>query len=211
MMKQNGWEFYVTEGKHRVGLVLVHEIFGLNDYARSVADQLSQNGYFVAAIDVFRGAKPSSLEEGRKIRKSLSKEEALDGLRNGQKLLREKMPGGSKVGTMGFCMGGGFALLGASNLDFDFCIDYYGIIQRVEEAAGRRGPVQLILGSEDERVNTWAFQTFLPAAVKFKKRIDMHLYPNARHAFHRPNWEGYNPVAAEDAWSKTLLFLAQFK
>ena len=95
--------------------------------------------------------------------------------------------------------------------EFDFCINYYGIVQDVEEVEGLKCPVQLALGGEDERVNTWAFQSFLPAAGKHKKRVDLHLYPNVRHAFHRPNWEGHDPDAARDAWAKTLLFLSQSK
>ena len=111
---------------------------------------------------------------------------------------------------MGFCMGGGVALLGACSLDFDFCVDYYGSIENVEKTKGLRGPVLMMLGSEDERVTPWAFTQFLPAATKYKKRVELQLYPNAKHAFHRPNWEGHNPEAAADAWAKTLSFLSHF-
>lgn len=112
---------------------------------------------------------------------------------------------------MGFCVEGGFALIGACNLDFDFCIDYYGMTQDADDIARLNGPVLLILAGEDERINPCAYQTFLPAAMKYQKRVDLHLYPKAKHAFHRPNWEGSNPEAAKDAWSKTLQFLSQFK
>jgi len=211
LLKIGGWEFFLEEGKTPVGVVLVHEIFGFNDYMKSVASEFSRSGYWAVAVDIFRGKKPATLEKGRKIRESLTKEEVLDGLGIGLKLLRERIGGKARVGTMGFCMGGGFALLGACNLEFDFCVSYYGIVQKIEEVEGLKCPIQLVLGSEDERVNTWAFQSFLPAALKFKKRVDVHLYPNARHAFHRPDWEGHDPEAAKDAWEKTLLFLSQFK
>ncbi len=190
---------------------MVHEIFGFSDYIKSVASEFSKDGYWAAAVDLFRGKKPATLDEGFKIRQSLSKEEVLDALGNGLKILKEKAGDKSRVGTMGFCMGGGFALLGACNLEFDFCIDYYGMMQDVEEVAGLKGPVQLMLGSEDERINTWAFQSFLPVTMRHKKRVDLHLYPNARHAFHRPAWEGHNPEAAHDAWEKTLQFLHMFE
>jgi len=108
-------------------------------------------------------------------------------------------------------MGGGFALLGASGSDFAFCVDYYGLIEDAEKLKDVKGPIVVMLGSEDERVNPWVFQQLLPAATKHKKRVDVHLYPNARHAFHRPDWEGHDPQAAKDAWSKTLNFLSQFK
>ena len=73
MQKDGEWEFQVTEGRSRVGVVLIHEIFGFNDYIKSVAGELSKNGYWAAAVDIFRGKKPATLEEGFKIRESLTK------------------------------------------------------------------------------------------------------------------------------------------
>jgi len=150
-------------------VVLVHEIFGFNDYVKSVASEFSKNGYWAAAVDIFRGTKPQTVEEGRKTRESLTNTEVLDALGNGLKLLRERIGGRARVGAMGFCMGGGFALLGACNLEFDFCINYYGIVQDIEEVEGLKCPVQLVLGSEDERVNTWAFQSFLPTGNEIQQ------------------------------------------
>lgn len=205
----NGWDFNVHQGTLNVGIVLVHELFGFDEYIETVAVDLAHEGYWVAAVDLYRGKHASTLEEGFKLRESLGQKNVLDALKSGLNILQEKAGGGAKIGSMGFCMGGGFALLGACNLDFSFCVDYYGQLQDAEQLEGAKGPIQLILASEDERVTPWAFQQLLPAAVKYKKRVDLHLYPNARHAFHRPNWEGHNPAAAKDAWSKTLLFLSQ--
>jgi carboxymethylenebutenolidase len=205
------WNFLLHSGTGNAGVVLVHEIYGLDDYIDSVARKFSDEGYWAAAVDLFQGKRPSSLEEGFKIRSELKEKEALDALQSGLDLLKVKMGSNAKIGSMGFCMGGGFALLGACNLDFAFCVDYYGMIEDAEQVKGVRGPIGLMLGSEDQRVTPWAFQYLLPAATKHQKRVDVHLYPNARHAFHRPNWEGHNAEAARDAWQKTLLFLSQFK
>jgi carboxymethylenebutenolidase len=199
------------QGASNVGVILVHEIYGLDEYADSVAKNLSEEGYWAAAVDLFRGTHASTIEEGRKLRSALRESEILDALQSGLLLLQEKMGKKAKVGSMGFCMGGGVALLGACNLDLSFCVDYYGLIEEADQVRGLRGPLMLMLASEDERVTPWAFESLLPAAVKYKKRVDMHLYPNARHAFHRPGWEGHNPEAAKDAWQKTLAFLTQFK
>jgi carboxymethylenebutenolidase len=205
------WDFLVHSGTANAGVLLVHDIYGLDSHIDSVARQFSEEGYWAAAIDLFRGKRPSSLEEGFKIRSELKENEVLDALQSGLALLREKAGRKLKIGTMGFCMGGGFALLAACNLDFAFCVDYYGMIEDADQVKGVKGPIQLMLASEDERVTPWAFQYLLPAAMKHKKRVDAYLYPNAQHGFHRPNWEGHNPEAARDAWQKTLLFLSQFK
>jgi carboxymethylenebutenolidase len=194
-----------------VGVVLVHEILGFDDYIDSVAARLAQIGTWVAAVDLYHGVYASNLDEGFKLRSALKEQEVLDALGSGLQLLQEKIGEKAKVGSMGFCMGGGIALQGACNLNMAFCIDYYGMIENVEQVNGVKGPIQLMLASEDQRVTPWAYQQFLPAATKYKKRVDVHLYPNARHAFHRPNWEGHNAEAAKDAWEKTVSFLSQFK
>lgn len=210
-VKSGNWDFRLCGAESKVGVVLVHEIFGLDEYIESIASKLAEQGIWAAAVDLYRGKYASSLEEGFKLRSSLSENEVLDALKSGLGLLRGRIGDNAKVGSMGFCMGGGFALLGACNLEYDFCVDYYGLIEDTDRVQGLKGPVQVILGSEDERITPWALQRLLPAAVKQKKRIDLHLYPNVGHAFHRPNWEGYNREAAGDAWSKTVRFLSQFK
>ena len=210
-MRSGDWEFGVARGSSNVGVILVHEIFGFDNYIESVADNLAKAGFWGAAVDLYRGKLAKNLEEGFSLRSSLKEPEILDALQSGLRLLKEQMPAGTKVGSMGFCMGGGIALLGACNLDLDFCIDYYGLIEDADRVKGVKGPIQLILASEDERITPWAYQKLLPAATKYKKRVDVHLYPNVPHAFHRPNWEGHNADAAKDAWNKTVNFLSQFK
>ena len=210
-MKSGDWEFSVFRDSSNVGVVLVHEVFGFDSYIESVAYDLAKAGFSVAVVDLYRGKHASDLEEAFSLRSSLKEQDVLGALQMGLHLLREQMPVYGKIGSMGFCMGGGFALLGACNLDFDFCIDYYGLIDDADLVKGVKGPIQLILASEDERVTPWAYQKLLPAATTQKKRVDVHLYPNARHAFHRPNWDGHSAEAASDAWSKTVVFLSQFK
>jgi carboxymethylenebutenolidase len=205
-----GWDFRLHPGTSKVGIVLVHEILGRDSYVDSVAAQLAQSGFSAAAVDLYRGKYAASLEEGFKLRSALKEQDVLDALGSGLHLVAQTIGQNSKVGSMGFCMGGGLALLGACNLNFAFCVDYYGMIEDVEQAKGLKGPIQLILGSEDERVTPWTYQHLLPSLTKYKKRADVHLYPNARHAFHRPNRDGHNAEAAKDAWGKTLSFISQF-
>ncbi len=209
MIEQVGkWSYDIYTGTAQAGVILVHEIFGFDDYISSVAKQLSQNGFSVAAVDLYQGKHAKNMEEALSLRSSLKKEEILDALGKGASILTSKLGTEAKVGTMGFCMGGGFALTAACNLGLSFCVDYYGMMENPDEVKGVHGPVQLILASEDERITPWAFQSLLPAASKHKKRVDIQLYPNVRHAFHRPGWEGHNEDAAKDAWSHTLTFLS---
>ena len=199
----------MAKGEKKVGLVVFHEIFGYSEYVEDVARSLASGGYSAAAIDVFRGGRARSLEEGAKLREAVTRDRLRHGASAGVEVL--KQAGARKVGTIGFCMGGGFALQAACDLGLDLCVDYYGQVPDAEDASNLRGPMLLILGSDDTRVTPWAFERLLPAAAKHKKRVEVQLYPNARHAFHRPGWEGHNPEAAADAWRKTLGFLSQFE
>jgi carboxymethylenebutenolidase len=208
---KNGWSFHLYPGRSKAGVILIHEIYGLDPYIDSVSSKLSENGYWVAAVDLFHGKHASSLDEAFKLKAALKDQEVQDALKAALELLVENMGDGAKVGSMGFCMGGGFALQGACGLNLAFCVDYYGLMENAERVKDVKGPIQLVLASEDARVTPWAFQQLLPAATKYQKRVDIHLYPNAKHAFHRPNWEGHNAEAAKDAWLKTLSFISQFK
>ncbi|MDG6899048.1 MAG: dienelactone hydrolase family protein [Nitrososphaerota archaeon] len=205
---RNGWDFFLAKGKNGVGLVIIHEIFGYSSYVEEVATELAKNGYSAASIDLFRGAKASNLEDGMKLRESVTREVLREGISAGAELLQSEARART-TGVMGFCMGGGFALQAACDLGLDFCVDFYGQISDTEDVSRLQGPVLMILGSEDARVTPWAFQQFLPAAMKYNKRVETQLYPDAKHAFHRPGWEGHNPAAANDAWDKTLRFLSQ--
>jgi len=206
--ERDGWTSWLHPSSSKVGVVLIHEIFGHDDYIETVAADLAREGFWAAAVDLYRGKHATSLEEGFKLRSSLTPEDATAAVASASKILGERIDEGAKVGSMGFCMGGGFALQAACDLGLGFCVDYYGSIAIADDVSRLKGPVLLILGSDDERVTPWAYQQFFPAAVKHKKRVELELYPNARHAFHRPGWEGHNPRAAADAWEKTLGFLS---
>lgn len=199
-------EYYHKVGKSDVGIILFHEIFGFDSYIASVADQLYEEGFNVIAVDLYSGKKARSLEEGMALRSSVTYEKFNDVVNKAITQLRlEKNM--RKVGSMGFCMGGGFALRAAYEFGLDFCVDFYGMYAGSEEVSQLKGPVLIVLASKDERINNWAFEKFLPSACKNDKRIEVQIYPNSAHAFHRPNWEGYNSIAAKDAWDKAIRFL----
>jgi carboxymethylenebutenolidase len=194
-----------------LGVVLVHDIYGRGPYLRSVAEALLSAGVPSATVDLFHGEVPDTVEEGMKLRTALVDEKVLAILEEARVALLARLTGPARVGTLGFCMGGGYALLGACHRPFDFAVDFYGKIERVEDVAGLRGPALLLLGSEDERITPWALSEFLPAANRAKKRVSLELYPGVRHAFHRPGWEGHDPAAAAEAWRRTLDFLSDVR
>ena len=194
-----------------LGVVLVHDIFGRGPYMHSVADALRAAGIPSASVDLFGGKVPTNLDEGMRLREAITEAGALETLEEARVALAARLTGPARVGTLGFCMGGGYALLGACHRPFDFAVDFYGRIARVDDAAGLRGPVLLLLASEDERITPWALGEFLPAANRLRQRVSVELFPGVRHAFHRPGGETYDPRAAAEAWRRTLDFLGELR
>ena len=206
---QHGAELVGAGGT--VGVVLLHDIYGRGAYLRSVAQALLAAGVPSAAVDLFGGATPTTREEGLRLGSTVTENDALEAMEEARVALAARLTGPARVGTLGFCMGGGYALLGACRRPFDFAVDFYGRVDRADDVSGLRGPLLLLLGSEDERITPWALQELLPAARRAKKRVSLELYPGAGHAFHRPGWEGHDARAAADAWRRTLAFLSDVR
>lgn len=193
--------------KGAVGVVVVHEIFGRDDYVRSVGRALAAAGFPAAVVDLHGGKYATSIEDALALREQLTEEQVLATLDAGRAAVLRRLVPHARVGTLGFCMGGGYALLGACKGPFDFAVDFYGRIERAADVEGLQGPVLCLLASEDERVTPWAFSELLPAAMRAKKRVTVELYPGARHGFHRPGRDLYHESAAADAWRRTIAFL----
>ncbi|MDD1770469.1 MAG: dienelactone hydrolase family protein, partial [Methanomassiliicoccales archaeon] len=157
-VSEGGWDYRLFEGKVRVGVVLVHEFMGQDDYARQVGKDLSDQGFWVALVDLFGRKLAKDRNEALFLTQHVQREELLACMSGGLKILREKLGPGAPIGTMGFCAGGGFALQAACDLDFFFCVDYYGMIQDADETKSLKGPIILMLGSEDRRVTPWAIK-----------------------------------------------------
>jgi len=211
-ISDGGWNYEVFEGTSNVGLILVHEVFGLDDYIRGVAKELSTNGVTVAAVDLFHGKYETDMEKAFALRASVTRPVLIDCMKRGLDILHKEIKSGQAViGTMGFCMGGGFALYAACHLDFGFTIVYYGSIEEIDDVKELKGPVLLIEGLDSDRDMNWVKESLVPAVIKYKKRTDMHFYPNAGHAFHRPGTPRHSEGATKDAWNKTLKFVSQFQ
>jgi carboxymethylenebutenolidase len=209
------WPIAIRKGTGKLGVVLVHDISGLDATNLSFADDLQKEGFWVAAVDMFRGASARDLQEAFGLRQKLKAPDLTDAMRFAHGMLEREMGPGAVIGSMGFCMGGGIALHGACHADYAFCVDYYGTIEDADDVKGLRGPVLLILASEDDRVNPWAYSTLLPKMDEHRKRLRVELYPAVIHPFHRPDWiqspfsglKSFDPVAAKDAWARAVAFI----
>ena len=201
-------------------VIVIHEIFGLSDWIRSVADQLAADGFIAIAPDMLSGKGPSgggteaftSRDDVRKTIQGLKTDEVVAML-NATREYGKKLPASNgKTATIGFCWGGkqSFAYAVAQP-ELSAAVVYYGTSpDKAEDYAKIKAPVLGLYGSDDERVNA----TIEPAKAAMKagdKRYTPHIYDGAGHGFLRQQdgKSGANMKAAQQAWPETVKFLKE--
>ncbi|GAA4026250.1 dienelactone hydrolase family protein [Arthrobacter methylotrophus] len=164
------------------GVVLVHEAFGLDDVMRRHADRLAEAGYLTLAVDLYSdgGARRCLVATMRSLMSGAGR--AFTDLSTARSRLRSDPRCTGKVGVIGFCMGGAFALLAAPD-DFDAASVNYGQLPRdLEQALEGACPVVANYGAKD--------RTLRGAAAKLEAALtnlgiehDIKEFPTAGHAF----------------------------
>lgn len=196
------------KGAPKGGLVIIQEVFGLNDHVRGVCDGYAADGYAVVAPalfdraerDVELGYQGDDLTRGREIRGKLGWDKPLLDL---QAAINE-VKGAGKTAAIGYCWGGSLAWLCATRLGVDAAVCYYGgqIADFVDESP--KCPAMLHFGEKD------AFIPNEKVDLIRKKHPDRPLftYP-AGHGFNCESRADYHPESARLARSRTLEFLAE--
>ncbi len=200
-----------TAGKSP-GLVVVHEWWGLNDQIKGVAGSLAEKGYAAIVPDLYgrkvatEGALAHELSRGLedgKVVKTLRA--AVAALRADASVDRER------IGIIGFCMGGKYALLTALEEDaLSASVVCYGSVVTDSEGLKRlRCPVLGVFGEKDNGIPPSMAKTFEEAAKKAGKDVACRIYEKVGHAFLNEAKEGYKPDVAERAWRDIHEFLAK--
>lgn len=208
------------ERKDKAGVVIViHEIYGLSDWIRGVADQLAHDGFIAIAPDLISGLGPngggtdsvSSRDDVVKLVRGITPEDATARL-NAVRDYALKIPAANgKFATLGFCWGGGRSFAyAAAQPDLDAAVVFYGTSPEAADLAKIKTPVLGLYGGDDERVNA----TIPPAEAEMKKlgkTYEPNIYEGAGHGFLRAqeDREGANYKATQQAWPRVLAFLRQ--
>jgi carboxymethylenebutenolidase len=201
-------------------VIVIHEIFGLTDWIRSVADQLAADGFIAVAPDFLsgmgQGNKGTEGFAGRdEVTKAVRelKPERVNADLDAVRAYGAKLPASSgKTATIGFCWGGAASFRYATHApELDAAVVYYGTSPDKPDAFEKlRAPVLGLYGSDDARVN----KTIEPAADAIKKlgkSFTPHVYEGAGHGFLRQQdgREGANLKASQQAWPTTIEFLRE--
>jgi carboxymethylenebutenolidase len=206
------------ERKEKAPVVLViHEIYGLTDWIRAVADRLAADGFIAIAPDMLTGRGPggggtekfASRDDVTRAVRELTPERVTAALDAAARYGRALPAARGKLATLGFCWGGaqsfGYAAAGP---ELDAAVVYYGTSPDLSALAAVRAPVLGLYGEDDARVNA----TVGPAEARMKELGKTFLtatYPGAGHGFLRAQdgRDGANLAAAVKAWPATVEFL----
>src|SRR5712692_8020002 len=197
-------------GTPRGGIVVVQEIFGVNQHIRKVADSFAADGYVAIAPALFdrvergyeTGYGPQDIERGRGTRGKLSTDHAMLDVKA---TVKELGKAGQKVGVVGYCFGGTIAWLSATRTDgVSAAVGYYGggVADAAEEKP--KCPVMLHFGETDASI---------PKEHWEKVRanhpgVPLHIYP-AGHGFNCDERGSYHAESARLARERTLAFFRQ--
>lgn len=195
------------------GLIVIHEWWGLNDNVQAMAERLAGEGYIVLAVDLYGGRTAATPGEAQVLMRQVVEdpESARVNIRRAFEFL-QTVGGAPSVGSLGWRFGGGWSLNAAMLLtdDLDAAVIYYGYVTDDEERLRSiEAPILGLFGAEDRGIPVDLVKRFEAALDRLGKDHTIHIYPGADHTFANPTGDNYDHAAAEDAWQKSLEFLAQ--
>jgi carboxymethylenebutenolidase len=206
----------VPTSKKGPGILLIQEIFGVNNHMRSVAEGYAADGYVVLAPDIFWrvqpmldvGYDPDSIAKGRAVRGQTDVAKMVVDLAATASALRARSDSTGKVASIGYCMGGWLSFLAAANIGVDAAVCYYGggIDGSLAQAPRVICPILMHYGDKDEHIPMSAVEA-ARGAFKGRSNAEIHVYEGAGHGFNCNERGSYNPGAAKIARERTLAFL----
>jgi carboxymethylenebutenolidase len=190
-------------------IILVHEWWGLNDQIKAVAVDFANQGYLALALDLMGGVVAKTPDEAGALTKSVDPAAATDTVASWIGWARKAPGSDSKVGIIGWCFGGGWALNGSTVAPVDATVVYYGKCDLpADQLAHLKGPVLGHFGTQDPRMNHEMVGKFEDAMKQDGKAETVYWY-DAPHAFANPTGANYHKAETQLAWSRTLEFLAK--
>ncbi|MFZ7097114.1 dienelactone hydrolase family protein [Luteimonas dalianensis] len=204
----DGWRADPLDGAQRGALVVVQEIFGVNEHMRTVVERYAAEGYVAVAPDMFAPVQPhveldygeDGFAQGRALAAELGLERAVDIVAAAAAQLRAES---FATAVVGFCWGGSVAWLANTRLGLP-AVSYYGA--RTVPLLGEkpRAPMLFHFGADDEAIP----EADIQAHRERQPEATVHVYEGAGHAFNRDvDPRHHHPASATLAHRRTLMFL----
>src|SRR2546421_6165287 len=193
------------------GVSVIHEATGLDGHIRRITDRFAGAGYAALAVDLFTG-RNRAICMARYMAGMLVgsvNRYGVDDLKSALTFLA-KLPevDAQRMGAIGFCMGGGFAIAWAcTDSRLKAIAPFYGVNPRPLEVVKRLCPVVGSYPANDFTAR--AGRSLDQALTRHKIVHDIKIYPNAQHSFFNDAGRASNPEAADDAWRRVLGFFGE--
>jgi len=211
------WVSYPERKDNAPVVIVIHEIFGLTDWVRGVADQLAAEGFIAVAPDLLSGKGPdggaTDSFEGDKVRAAigaLDKDEMVIRLDAARAYATALPAATKKCAVIGFCWGGTTVWTYATKQPaLDAGIVYYGTAPDDKDALAKiTAPILGCYGEDDQRVTSTVEKTET-LTKEAGRSFDAKIYDGAGHGFLRQQTgrDGANEKAARASWAETLAFL----
>jgi carboxymethylenebutenolidase len=207
----DGFEFSAwketPEGASRGAIVVVQEIFGVNHHIRSIAHRLAAAGYVAIAPAIFDRVEPgfdvgyddASRAKGMAAMGKFDRGPALADIAAAV----DAVKGSSKVGIVGFCLGGSFAWAAAAHLPVAAAVGYYGHIAQAKDLH-LKAPTQMHFGEKDHHISAHEIREI----AKTKPEVGFFFYP-ADHGFGCDERASFDAESSAIAWGRTIEFFAK--
>jgi carboxymethylenebutenolidase len=194
------------------GVIVIQEWWGLVPHIKHICDRFAAEGYVALAPDLYHGKSTTSPDEAGKLMMTMQIDEAEKDLRGAITfLLNHEATTASKVGTVGFCMGGALSLFAATkNSQVGACVIFYGGHPNVKpDLPNLQAPVLGLYAARDGFVTPESVHELERKLKELGKPAEVHIYPGVDHGFfndERPTV--YNEAAAKDAWKRVIEFFS---
>jgi carboxymethylenebutenolidase len=200
------------------GLVVLQEIFGVNQFLRDVCDWYAAHGFVAICPDLFwrqqRNVELTDDETGHQkafeFYSGLDEAKAVEDSAAAVEFLRQHPASNGRVGAVGFCLGGNLAWLLSTRFKPDCAVGYYGVSieKTLAEAKNLSPPLMLHIAGRDQYCPPEARQQ-IHAALDQNPLVTLHDYPDQDHAFGRRGGQHYDAGAAELANLRSLEFFGR--
>lgn len=192
-------------------LILIHEWWGLNDDIRAKAREFAAAGYVALAVDLYGGQSAESPDAARKLAGAVRKNSAaaFANLRAAADYLRAlPQADGARLGSVGWCFGGGWSYEIAKNdLGAKASVIYYGRFNPADDLSQMRATILGHFGEKDTAIRADDVREFQARLQTHSGDHEIFIYPHAGHGFANPNNPSHHPESAETARLRTLDFL----
>jgi carboxymethylenebutenolidase len=204
---------YAPKGKGPFpALVVVHEWWGLNDWVKEQASNLADEGYETLAIDLYRGKVATTPELAHELMRGVPDDRAARDLHAAVEFLQAQSEvSKNRIGAIGWCMGGGYALDAALQEPAlaAVVINYGHLADDKDDLKKMNAQVLGIFGGQDRGIPVEDVKKFEQELKDLGKNPEIHIYPDAGHGFQNPVNSSYRKEDTADAKNHIAAFLAK--